>query len=123
MGQYILEVFLDENRLAKIKGSPVESQIEAVFGGELKVLRVKVSEEIKDQILKAFETARTDSRDCITDTPVAFKRALFEEIANQKSLGEEVVKAVLDKIDEVKEMAAKEAEYLPPPEVDTSDIE
>jgi hypothetical protein len=123
MGQYILEVFLDENRLAKIKGSPVEPQIEAVFGGELKVLRVKVSEEIKDQILKAFETARTDSRDCITDTPVAFKRALFEEIAKQKSLGEEVAKAVLDRIDEIKEMAAKEAEYLPPPDVDTSDIE
>jgi hypothetical protein len=121
--EYILEVFLDEYRLNKIKGTPVESQIEAVFGGELKVLRVKVGEEVKDAILKAFETARIDSRACITDTPVAFKRALFEEIANQKSLGEEVAKGVLAKIDQIKEAAAKESDFLPAPDIDTSDIE
>ncbi|WP_038056358.1 DUF6955 family protein [Thermodesulfobacterium hydrogeniphilum] len=121
--EYILEVFLDENRLNKIKGSPVESQIEAVFGGELKVLRVKIGEELKDEILKAFETARIDSRACITDTPVAFKRALFEEIAKQKTLGEEVVKGVLSRIDEIKEAAAKEAEFLPAPDIDISDID
>ena len=116
--EYILEVFLDDYRLSKIKGTPVEDKIEAVFGGELKVLRVKIGEELKDGILKAFETARIDSRSCITDTPVAFKRALFEEIANKKTLDESVVKAVLDRIDEIKEMAAKEAEYLPPPEIE-----
>ncbi|RKX61148.1 MAG: hypothetical protein DRP29_01230 [Thermodesulfobacteriota bacterium] len=120
---YILEVFLDESRLSKIKGTPVEEKIDAVFGGQLKLVRVEVGEEIKDGILKAFETARIDSRGCITDTPVAFKRALFEEIAKQKSLGEEVVKAVLDKIDEIKAAAAKESEHLPPPDIDTSDIE
>jgi len=117
--EYILEVFLDDYRLSKIKGTPVESQIEAVFGGELKVLRVKVGEEIKNEILKAFETARIDSRACITDTPVAFRRALFEEIAKQKSLGEDVVKGVLGRISEIKELAAKEAEYLPPPDIET----
>lgn len=117
--QYTLEVFLDDYRLSKIKGTPVENQIETVFGGELKVLRVKVGEEVKNEILKAFESARIDSRACITDTPVAFRRALFEEIANQKSLGEEVVRAVLARIDEIKELAAKEAEYLPPPEIET----
>ena len=117
--EYILEVFLDENRLNKIKGTPVEEKIEAVFGGELKVLRVKIGEELKDELLKAFETARIDSRSCITDTPVAFKRALFEAIAEKKSLGEEVVKAVLEKIDEIKEAAAKEAEFLPAPEIET----
>ena len=121
--EYILEVFLDENRMNKLKGSPVESKIEAVFGGELKVLRVKVGEEVKGQILKAFETARIDSRACITDTPVAFKRALFEEIANQKSIGEEVAKGVLSKINQVKEAAAKEAEFLPAPDIDISDID
>lgn len=36
--EYILEVFLDDYRLNKIKGSSVEGNIEAVFGGELKVL-------------------------------------------------------------------------------------
>ncbi len=121
--EYILEVFLDENRLSKIKGSPLEEKIEAVFGGELKVLRVKIGEELKDEILKAFETARIDSRACITDTPVAFKRALFEAIADTKSLGEDAVKAVLSKIDEIKEAAAKEAEFLPAPDIDISDIE
>ncbi|AIH04752.1 MAG: Uncharacterized protein XD42_0565 [Thermodesulfobacterium sp. 37_54] len=116
--EYILEVFLDDYRLAKLKGTPVEANIESVFGGELKVLRVKVGEEVKNEILKAFETARIDSRACITDTPVAFKRALFEEIVNQKSLGEEVVKAVLANIGKIKELAAKEAEYLPAPEIE-----
>ncbi len=115
---YILEVFLDDYRLNKIKGTPVEEKIEAVFGGELKVLRVEIGEELKDQILKAFDTARIDSRSCITDTPVAFKRALFEAIAEKKSLGEDVVKAVLEKIDEIKEQAAKESEYLPAPDID-----
>jgi len=117
--EYILEIFLDDYRLEKIKGSPVEQKIEAVFGGELKVLRVKVGEEIKNEVLKAFESARIDSRACITDTPVAFRRALFEEIAKQKSLDEGVVKAVLARIDEIKELAAKESEYLPPPDIET----
>jgi len=117
--EYTLEVFLDDYRLNKIKGTPVENQVEAVFGGELKVLRVKVGEEVKNEVLKAFESARIDSRACITDTPVAFRRALFEEIVKQKSLGEEVVKAVLARIDEIKELAAKEAEYLPPPDIET----
>lgn len=116
--EYILEVFLDDYRLEKLKGTPVESKIESVFGGELKVVRVKVGEEIKNEILKAFESARIDSRGCITDTPVAFRRALFEEIVSQKSLSEDVAKAVLTKIDQVKELAAKEAEYLPAPEIE-----
>lgn len=116
--EYILEIFLDDYRLGKIKGTPVESQIEAVFGGELKVLRVKVGEEVKNEVLKAFETARIDSRACITDTPVAFRRALFEEIAKQKSLSEDVVKALLGRINEIKELAAKESEFLPAPEIE-----
>ncbi len=116
--EYILEVFLDDYRLSKIKGTTVEGKVEAIFGGELKVLRVKVGEEVKGEILKAFETARIDSRACITDTPVAFRRTLFEEIAKQKNLGEEVVKAVLARIDEIKELAAKEAEFLPAPEIE-----
>jgi hypothetical protein len=117
--EYILEIFLDDYRVEKIKGSPVEQKIETIFGGELKVLRVRVGEEVKNEVLKAFESARIDSRACITDTPVAFRRALFEEIAKQKSLNEEVVKAVLAKIDEIKELAAKESEYLPPPDIET----
>ena len=116
--EYIIEVFLDQYRLDKIKATPVEEKIEQVFGGELNVLRVKIGEEVKDRLLQAFETARIDARGCITDTPVAFKRAVFEEIANQKTIDESVVKAVLDRIDEIKEAAAKEAEYLPPPEIE-----
>lgn len=117
--EYTIEVFLDEYRISKIKGTSVESKIESVFGGELKVLRIKVGEEMKTEILKAFESARVDSRACITDTPVAFRRALFEEIVKRKSLGEDAVKGVLERIAEVKEQAAKEAEYLPPPDIET----
>ena len=45
-------------------------------------------------------------------------RELFNQVVEKKSLGPEVVEAVLEKIDEIKEAAAKESEYLPPPEIE-----
>jgi len=50
--------------------------------------------------------------------PVAFMRELFNQVVEKKSLGPEVVEAVLEKIDEIKKAAEKESEYLPPPEIE-----
>jgi len=114
---YFIVVLLDDNRYAKIKGTELEDKIQYMFGGELRCLNVDVSEELKDKILKEFDTARIDSRGAITDVPVAFLRELFNQIAEKKSLGSEVIEGVLSKVDEIKELAAKESEYLPAPEI------
>ncbi|MDL1972966.1 MAG: hypothetical protein LWW78_06950, partial [Deltaproteobacteria bacterium] len=50
-------------------------------------------------------------------------RVLFEEIVKHKSIGKEVFDSVLARADEIKEAAAKESTYLPPPDIDLSDIE
>ncbi len=115
---YFIVVLLDDNRYSKIKGTELEDKIQYMFGGELRCLNVDVSEELKDKILKEFDTARIDSRGAITDVPVAFLRELFNQIAEKKSLGAEVIEGVLAKVDEIKELAAKESEFLPAPEIE-----
>ncbi len=111
-------VLLDDKRMEKIKGTELEDKIQYMFGGELRCLNVEVSEELKDKILQEFDTARIDSRGAITDVPVAFMRELFNQVAEKKSLGPEVIEGVLAKVNEIKEMAAKESEYLPPPNIE-----
>ncbi len=111
-------VLLDDQRMSKIRGTGLEEHIKYMFGGELRLLEVKVSEELKDKILQEFDTARVDSRGAITDVPVAFMRELFNQVAEKKSLGSDVVEAVLAKVDEIKKAAEKESEYLPPPEIE-----
>lgn len=111
-------VLLDDSRFEKIKGTELEEKVQYMFGGELKCLNVEVSEETKDKILQEFDTARIDSRGAITDVPVAFMRELFNQVAEKKSLGTDVVEAVLAKSAEIKELAAKESEYLPPPNIE-----
>ncbi len=115
---YFMVVLLDDSRMEKIKGTGLEEHIKYMFGGELRLLEVEVSEDLKNKILAEFETARVDSRGAITDVPVAFMRELFNQVVEKKSLGPEVVEGVLAKIGEIKEMAAKESEYLPPPDID-----
>ena len=113
---YYIGILLDEKRLEAIKGTPLEEKVQDMFGGALKMIAVEVSEDKANEILKAFDRARIDSRGFIEDLPVAFKRALFEEIVKSKSL--DVIDKVLAKIDEIKEVAAKESEYIPPPEIE-----
>ncbi len=113
---YYIGILLDEKRLEAIKGTPLEEKVQDMFGGALKMIAVEVSEDKANEILKAFDRARIDSRGFIEDLPVAFKRALFEEIVKSKSL--DVIDKVLAKIDEIKEAAAKESEYIPPPEIE-----
>ena len=117
MAHYIL-VLLDEKRMEKIKGSPVEENIKSMFGGELKCIEVNVPDELSQKILKTFDTARIDARGAITDLPVAFMREFFNQIAEKKSIGPEVIEATLAKADQIKELAVKESEYLPPPDIE-----
>lgn len=113
-----LAVLLDDSRLKKIEGSGLEKKIEKMFGGALNAFTLEVSDEHTEKILNEFATARIDSRGFITDVPIAFNRAVFEEIAKTKSLGPEVIEGVLKRLDEIKEAAAKESEYLPPPDIE-----
>ena len=115
---YFMVVLLDDSRMEKVKGTGLEEHIKYMFGGELRLLEVEVNEDLKNKILAEFETARVDSRGAITDVPVAFMRELFNQVVEKKSLGPEVVEGVLAKVGEIKEMAAKESEYLPPPEIE-----
>jgi hypothetical protein len=113
---HYISVFLDDERYEKIKGTPLEEKITYLFGGQLKSLIVEVPEEKSEQILKAFDKARIDSRGYIEDVPVAFRRAVFEEIAKAKSL--DVIDKVLERLDELVEAGKKEDEYIPPPEIE-----
>ncbi len=113
---YYIGLILDEKRLEQIKGTPLEEKVQSLFGGQLKMLVVEVPEDKADKILKAFDRARIDSRGFLEDLPVAFKRALFEEVAKAKSL--DVIDKVLERLPEIQEAAKKEDEYIPPPEIE-----
>lgn len=111
-------VLLDDSRLKKLEGSGLEKKVAKLFGGALNAFNLEVSDEHASKILEEFATARIDSRGAITDVPIAFNRVVFEEIAKNKSLGPEVMEGVLARVAEIKEAAAKESEYLPPPDID-----
>ena len=113
---HYIGVILDDSRYEQIKGTPIEEKVQSIFGGALKMLVVEVPEDKSEKILKAFDRARIDSRGFIEDLPVAFKRALFEEIAKAKSL--DVIDKVLERLPEIQEAAKKESEYIPPPEIE-----
>ncbi|AGK62071.1 hypothetical protein Asulf_02113 [Archaeoglobus sulfaticallidus PM70-1] len=119
---HYIGILLDDQRLEAIKGTGLENKLAYLFGGQVKQLIIEVPEEVSQKILAEFPNARIDSRSFLEDLPVAFRRALFQEVVNKKSLGADVVEAVFEKIDEIKELAAKESEYIPPPDIDTSDI-
>jgi len=120
---HFVAILLDDKRLNAIKGTEVEEKIVDLFGGELKALNIEIPEEAEKWIMEAFTSSRIDTRGAITDVPVAFNRILFEEVAKHKSMGKEALDAVISRADEIKEAAAKEAEYLPPPDIDISDVE
>ncbi|BDR93478.1 hypothetical protein Vsou_25710 [Vulcanisaeta souniana JCM 11219] len=114
---YKISVILDKSRLERIRGTPLERMVKDLYGGYLKVIEVEVPDEVAQRILKEFPRARIDARGFIEETPVAFKRELFEVIAQLRSIGREVFDELLkpERLGIIKELAAKEEEYLPPP--------
>lgn len=111
-----IAVLLDDKRIGAVKGSELEGKIEQMFGGQLSCFILEMDDTKAKQVMDAFDTARVDSRGFITDVPIAFNRVLFEEIAKTKSLGADAVDGVLARVEEIKEAAAKEKEFLPCPE-------
>jgi hypothetical protein len=116
---YKIAVILDKSRIERIRGTPVENEVKDLYGGYLKVIELTVPDEIVQRILKEFPRARIDARGFIEETPVVFKRELFEVIVQLKSTGPEVFSELLkpNRLSRIKEAAAKEDEYLPPPNV------
>ncbi|KUO85263.1 MAG: hypothetical protein RXO26_05415 [Caldivirga sp.] len=116
---YKIAVILDKSRIERIRGTPVENEVKDLYGGYLKVIELTVPDEIAQRILKEFPRARIDARGFIEETPVVFKRELFEVIVQLKSTGPEVFSELLkpNRLSRIKEAAAKEDEYLPPPNV------
>jgi len=114
---YKMAVILDKARLERIKGTQLEGLVKDLYGGYLKVLELDVPDDVAQRILKEFPRARIDARGFIEETPVVFKRELFEVIAQLKSVGREVFEELLkpERLGKIKELAAKEEEYLPPP--------
>jgi hypothetical protein len=113
-----MAVLLDQKRLEAIKGSGLEEKVEDMFGGAIKAFILEIPEDKSKRIMEEFGAARIDARGFITDVPIAFNRVLFEEIAKERTLGPEVIDGVLERIAEIKEAAAKESEYLPPPDIE-----
>lgn len=116
-----LAVLLDAKRLSDIKGSPLEDKVTDMFGGAIKALIMEVPDELAGKIIDNFPGARLDARFFLEEVPVAFKRALFEKIREKKSIGTEVIDAVLTELPKIKELAAKESESLPVPDIDISE--
>jgi hypothetical protein len=114
---YKMAVILDKARLERIKGTQLEGLVKDLYGGYLKILELDVPDDVAQKILKEFPRARIDARGFIEETPVVFKRELFEVIAQLKSVGREVFEELLkpERLSKIKELAAKEEEYLPPP--------
>ena len=98
-----------------IKGTVLEHELTNMFGGAVKALILKVSAEQSKKIIAEFPRARIDARGFLEELPIVFKRALFDEIVRSKSIGEEPIKTVMNKIDEIQSSAAREDEYLAPP--------
>ncbi|MFN7106084.1 MAG: DUF6955 family protein [Pyrobaculum sp.] len=112
---YKIGLLIDERRFEAIKDKPFAKALKSMFGGEIRILEVEVDEETSRRILAQFPSARIDARGFLEDLPVAFKRALFEAIVATGTTGREAFEKVFEKIDEIKEAAAKEKEYVPPP--------
>ncbi len=113
---YKIGVVLDARRYERVRGTPLEQRAVPIFGGALKMVEIEVSEETARRLLQEFPRSRIDARGFIEELPVAFKRRLFELMVELGKADEGVVRTILERhLDEVKEQAAKEEEYVPPP--------
>ena len=75
--RYRLALYLDEARLARLRGSPLEGLARPMFGGGLYVLVVEVGEGLGLEVLQRFPSASVDARGFVEDVPVSFRRVLL----------------------------------------------
>jgi hypothetical protein len=114
--RYFLAVLMDEKRLQSIRGTPLERKLTSMFGGAIKAFVLQASSEQCQKLLSEFPRSRTDARGFIEELPIAFKKALFEEIVNSQSIDTEVIDSVILHLARVKAEAEIEENYLTPPE-------
>ncbi len=95
---YRINVWINEERFARLQNSPVADMVREVFAG-LKVIEVPVSEEQKDRILKRFPSAKCDTATTRTIEllPRAAKDLLFNLVAENRSV--EVVDRFLETVE------------------------
>jgi len=112
--EYIISIILDEDRFKKIRGTPLEEKVKGLFGGTLKVIDLKVSEQQAKKILESFPKSRIDSRNHIEETPVSFRRELFDLLVAK---GEDALNEILkdENLSRIRSLAAKEDDYITPP--------
>ena len=114
---YKIGLVLDEERLKLIKGTELEKEIKDLFGGALKMIDVEVTEEQAKKLMHLFPRVRIDARGYVEETPIAFRKALFKSVVSNGNKKEalEVILSDENILKEIKEMASKEDEYIPPP--------
>ncbi|CCC81110.1 DUF6955 family protein [Thermoproteus tenax] len=112
---YKIGLLIDEKRYEAIKNLPISERLKSMFGGEIKILELDVDDDVAKRILAEFPAARVDSRGFLEDLPVAFKRALFDAVVKTGSVGREAFDEVFRHIEEIREAAKREKEYIPPP--------
>ncbi len=112
--EYIISIVLDENRFNKIRGTALEGKVKGLFGGALKVIDLKVSEEQAKKILEAFPKSRIDARNHIEETPVSFRRELFDLLVTK---GEDALNDILSdqNLSKIKLLSIGEDDQLNPP--------
>ena len=94
-----IALYLDEGRLARLRGTPFERLVRPMFGG---VACVGAGRRLGG----VGASAKVDARGFVEDLPASFRRALFEELV----AGGDVKAAVLAALER-----ASEEEEVPPP--------
>lgn len=111
---YIISIVLDENRFSRVKGSTLDGKVKGLFGGALRVIDLEINEAQAKKILEAFPKSRIDARNHIEETPVLFRRELFNLLVKD---GEIALDEILrdEELNRLKALSANEDDYLMPP--------
>jgi len=70
-----IALYLDEGRLARLRGTSFERSVRPMFGGGLYMLVLELDDALGELVLRRFPSARVDARGRISR-----RRVLFEEL-------------------------------------------
>ncbi|KAA8921966.1 DUF6955 family protein [Thermoplasma sp.] len=115
---YRILIILDDKRMARIKGTKLESYAKGIYAGCLRGIDIDVDDKRADFILKMFPRSRIDSMGYIEELPVSFKQELFNALAESGDFSEAIDMVLKpDRLQMIKEKAAMEDEKLPVPNI------
>jgi len=98
-----IALYLDEGRLARLRGTPFVGFVRPMFGGGLYVLVLELDDALGELVLRRFPSARVDARGFVEDLPASFRRVLFEELVARGEV-EAAVLAALERASEEEEV-------------------